>query len=201
LTPGCGRRTQPLREASQPPLRAGRALLRLLTEPDPMGADTPQNRSDHRGHRPGQPGDHGSGAVRDTACRRPPGHHRPAPGQRSVPPAGGRLSPARGRVTTPQSRFGSGGRRTVSAELDRRATAQTRAAGQGGQAAGGGRPWAGMKEILLLRQGSAHAPLLHLSTPPTTPTITTGLRGVPPGADDDASRPTRTTPAPQTPPS
>ena len=50
-------------------------------------------------------------------------------------------------------------------------------------------------------RGSAHAPILHPCTPPTTPTITTGLRGVPPGADDDASRPTRTTPAPQIAPS
>ena len=38
LDSGCGRRTQPLREAKQPRLRAGRALLRPLTEPDPMGA-------------------------------------------------------------------------------------------------------------------------------------------------------------------
>jgi hypothetical protein len=50
-------------------------------------------------------------------------------------------------------------------------------------------------------EGSAHAPTLHLSTPPATPTITTGLRGVPPGAGDDASHPTRTTPAPQIAPS
>ena len=50
-------------------------------------------------------------------------------------------------------------------------------------------------------EGSAHAPILQLCTPPATPTITTGLRGVPCGAGDDASRPTRTTPAPQTAPS
>jgi hypothetical protein len=36
---------------------------------------------------------------------------------------------------------------------------------------------------------------------PNKPTITTGLHGVPPGADDDASHPTRTTPAPQRAPS
>src|SRR4029453_12634848 len=49
--------------------------------------------------------------------------------------------------------------------------------------------------------GSAHGPILRPCPSPTGPTIATGLRGVPPGAGDDASRPTRTTPAPQIAPS
>ena len=50
-------------------------------------------------------------------------------------------------------------------------------------------------------EGERSCAIRHPCTPPARPTITTGLRGVPPGADDDASRPTRTTPAPQRPPS
>jgi hypothetical protein len=44
----------------------------------------------------------------------------------------------------------------------------------------------------------ANPPPMHLTNKPT---ITTGLRGVPHGACDDASHPTRTTPAPQIAPS
>jgi hypothetical protein len=62
-------------------------------------AGPPPDRGDHRGRRPRQPGDHDARAVGGVAGRRPPGHHRPPPGQRPVPRAGGRLSPGRSQGT------------------------------------------------------------------------------------------------------